>query len=77
MPNPERAPKPDNFDEMAAAWADPHQWAAQVGQYNVQLSGSGFETISQAMGREHSKHVMEHTLKNRFPDVDRDTGVVG
>lgn len=33
----EPAPKPDNFDDMIAAYKDPARWAVEVAKYNRQL----------------------------------------
>lgn len=36
------APKPDNFEEMCAAWNDPVEWAKQVRVYQDQLDAAGY-----------------------------------
>lgn len=39
------APKPDNFDAMAAAWDDPIEFARQVAIYDEQLRKAGFTPV--------------------------------
>ena len=39
------APKPENFDAMCAAWADPVQFAREVAVYNSQLLAAGFPVV--------------------------------
>lgn len=36
------APKPENFDAMAAAWNDPVEWAKQLRIYQDQLDREGY-----------------------------------
>lgn len=68
--HPESAPKPDNFEALAAAWDDPMQWAVEVAKYNAQLVDTD-ETLTQVsphQSRAHSDHVYERLT--RRPPVD-------
>lgn len=65
--NPESAPKPDNFEALAAAWNDPMQWAVEVAKYNAQIADSGevLTPASSHMTRAHAEHLQNHLLHGR------------
>lgn len=65
------APKPKNFDLLAAAWANPQQWVAEVAEYNRQLEDEEpeIEPAPLELGLQHNRHLRDLLQKQARGNV--------